>query len=70
MHRPSLSLAALGLLAGCSKPGPQQQQAAAPAGVQWAVVVLYNHPKTRRRSRSTTRKRTCRCSRPTPKRSV
>src|SRR2546426_2561029 len=45
MHRPSLSLAALGLLAGCSKPGPQQQQAAAPAGVQWAVVVLYNHPK-------------------------
>src|SRR5438132_14232938 len=45
MHRPSLSLAALGLLAGCSKPGPQQQQAAAPAGVQWAVVVLYNQPK-------------------------
>src|SRR5213596_2849751 len=45
MHRQSLSLAALGLLAGCSKPGPQQQQAAAPAGVQWAVVVLYNHPK-------------------------
>src|SRR2546430_11489254 len=45
MPRPSLSLAALGLLAGCSKPGPQQQQAAAPAGVQWAVVVLYNHPK-------------------------
>src|SRR2546430_14964822 len=45
MHRPSLSLAALGLLAGCSKPGPQQQQAAAPAGVQWAVVGLYNHPK-------------------------
>src|SRR5216117_3405006 len=45
MHLPSLSLAALGLLAGCSKPGPQQQQAAAPAGVQWAVVVLYSHPK-------------------------
>src|SRR3989442_9612547 len=45
MHRPSLSLAALGLLAACSKPGPQQQQAAAPARVQWAVVVLYNHPK-------------------------
>src|SRR5207245_774198 len=45
MHRPSLSLAALGLLAGCSKPGPQQQQAAAPAGVQWAVIVLYNQPK-------------------------
>src|SRR2546430_16917991 len=44
MPRPSLSLAALGLLAGCSKPAPQQQ-AAAPAGVQWAVVVLYNHPK-------------------------
>jgi len=41
-----LSLAALVLIAGCSKPAPQQQQsAAAPAGVQWAVIVLYNQPK-------------------------
>ena len=46
MHRPLLSLAALALVAGCSKPAPpQQQQAVAPAGVQWAVVVLYNQPK-------------------------
>ncbi len=46
MHRPLLSLAALVLIAGCSKPAPQQQQnAAAPAGVQWAVIVLYNQPK-------------------------
>ena len=46
MHRPLLSLAALALLAGCSKPAPQQQQqAATAAGVQWAVVVLYNQPK-------------------------
>ena len=46
MHRPLLSLAALVLIAGCSKPAPQQQQsAAAPAGVQWTVVVLYNQPK-------------------------
>ena len=46
MHRPLLSLAAVVLIAGCSKPAPQQQQsAAAPAGVQWAVIVLYNQPK-------------------------
>ena len=46
MHRPLRSLAALVLIAGCSKPAPQQQQsAAAPAGVQWAVIVLYNQPK-------------------------
>ena len=46
MYRPLLSLAALVLIAGCSKPAPQQQQsAAAPAGVQWAVIVLYNQPK-------------------------
>ena len=46
MHRPLLSLAALVLIAGCSKPAPQQQQSAvAPAGVQWAVIVLYNQPK-------------------------
>src|SRR5205814_3599572 len=44
--RPLLSLAALVLIAGCSKPAPQQQQSAvAPAGVQWAVIVLYNQPK-------------------------
>ena len=46
MHRTLLSLAALVLISGCSKPAPQQQQsAAAPAGVQWAVIVLYNQPK-------------------------
>src|SRR5213594_4734811 len=46
MHRPSLSLATLALIAACSKPAPQQQEkAAAPAGVQWAVIVLYNQPK-------------------------
>lgn len=45
------SIAALALTAACSRPAPQQQQAAAapaapaPAGVQWAVMVLYNHPK-------------------------
>ncbi len=43
---------ALGLAAACNRPAPQpqqsaQQQAAAPtaAGVQWALVVLYNQPK-------------------------
>jgi uncharacterized protein (TIGR02118 family) len=45
MQRPLLSLAALAFAAGCSKPAPQQQQMAAPAGVQWAVIVLYNQPK-------------------------
>jgi uncharacterized protein (TIGR02118 family) len=39
-----LLFAALILVAACSKPAPQQQQAAAP-GVQWAVIVLYNQPK-------------------------
>jgi len=34
-------LVALVLAGGCSPP----QKAAAPAGVQWAVVVLYNQPK-------------------------
>ena len=39
-------LAALAVAAACSKPAPQQQEkAAAPAGVQWAVIVLYNQPK-------------------------
>jgi uncharacterized protein (TIGR02118 family) len=45
MQRPLLSLAALATLAlaaACSKPAPQQ---AAAAGVQWAVIVLYNQPK-------------------------
>src|SRR5947208_15498342 len=46
MHRTLLSLAALVLIAGCSKPAPQQQQsAAAPAGVQCAVIVRYSQPK-------------------------
>src|SRR6266581_7978970 len=34
------ALAALGFAAACSKPAPQQA-----AGVQWAVIVLYNQPK-------------------------
>jgi uncharacterized protein (TIGR02118 family) len=39
-------LAALAVAAGCSKPAPQQQsQAAAPAGVHWVLIVLYNQPK-------------------------
>ncbi|HEV2751186.1 MAG TPA: EthD family reductase [Gemmatimonadales bacterium] len=49
MQRSFQTLAALALVAACSKPAPQQQQAAAPptapAGVQWTVVVLYNQPK-------------------------
>jgi uncharacterized protein (TIGR02118 family) len=42
-----VALAALVVGAACSKPAPQQQQAAAPAapGVQWTVAVLYNQPK-------------------------
>src|SRR5437879_13573366 len=46
MQRPLLSFAALATLAlgaACSKPAPQQQQAA--AGVQSGVIVLYNQPK-------------------------
>jgi uncharacterized protein (TIGR02118 family) len=39
-------LAALAVAAACSKPAPQQQsQAAAPAGVHWVLIVLYNQPK-------------------------
>jgi uncharacterized protein (TIGR02118 family) len=39
-------LAGLAVATACSKPAPQQQEkAAAPAGVQWAVMVLYNQPK-------------------------
>lgn len=48
MQRSLQTLAALILVAACSKPAPppQQQQATpAPAGVQWTVVVLYNQPK-------------------------
>jgi len=37
MLRPLLSFAALVLVAACSKPAPQQHQAAAAAGVQWAA---------------------------------
>src|SRR5216684_6931449 len=47
MPRPLLSLVPLcALLAGaaCSQPAPQQP-VAAPPGVRWAVVVLYNQPK-------------------------
>jgi len=36
----SVPLAAL-VLAGCSKPAPEQK----PVAVQWAVILLYNHPK-------------------------
>jgi len=46
MQRPFLSFAALATLAlgtACTKPAPQQQQAA--AGVQSGVIVLYNQPK-------------------------
>ncbi len=46
MHGPSLSFATMVLLAACSRPAPQQQEkAAAPAGVQWVLIVLYNQPK-------------------------
>lgn len=47
MQRSLQTLAALALVAACSKPAPPPQQAAAPAapGVQWTVVVLYNQPK-------------------------
>ena len=39
-------LAGLAVAAACSKPAPQQQsQAAAPAGVHWVLIVLYNQPK-------------------------
>jgi uncharacterized protein (TIGR02118 family) len=46
----SFTIVALALTAACSQPAPQQQQATAappatPAGVQWSVMVLYNHPK-------------------------
>jgi uncharacterized protein (TIGR02118 family) len=39
--------AAAAAAAACSRPAPSpgQQEAAAPAGEQWAVIVLYNQPK-------------------------
>ncbi len=48
MHRALPTITVLTLMAACSKPAPPAQQAAAPAappGVQWTVVVLYNQPK-------------------------
>jgi uncharacterized protein (TIGR02118 family) len=49
MPRPSQNLsvlAALALATACSRPEPQRPaQTAVPAGVQWAVIVLYNQPK-------------------------
>jgi uncharacterized protein (TIGR02118 family) len=47
MQRPLQRLAIVVLATACSRPAPQQQQAAASAapGVQWTVVVLYNQPK-------------------------
>src|SRR5205085_5327150 len=49
MPRPSQNLAVLAALAlatACSRPEPQRPaRTAAPAGVQWAVIVLYNQPK-------------------------
>ena len=49
MPRPSQHLAVLAALAlatACSRPAPQRPaQTAAPAGVQWVAMVLYNQPK-------------------------
>ena len=52
MPRPSQHLAVLAVLAAlalataCSRTEPQRPaQTAAPAGVQWAAMVLYNQPK-------------------------
>src|SRR5256885_14124615 len=47
MPRPSQNLFVLAALAtACSRPEPQRPaQTVAPAGVQWAVIVLYNQPK-------------------------
>src|SRR5256885_11946560 len=49
MPRPSQHLAVLAALAlatACSRPEPQRPaQTAAPAGVQWVAMVLYNQPK-------------------------
>lgn len=45
MQRLLLSFALAAMAAACSKPAPEVQQPAAPAGVQWAMVVLYRQPK-------------------------
>lgn len=45
MQRSLLSFALAALTAACSRPAPEVQQPAAPAGVQWALVVLYRQPK-------------------------
>jgi uncharacterized protein (TIGR02118 family) len=45
MKRLLLSFGLAALAAACSKPAPEVQQPAAPAGVQWALVVLYAQPK-------------------------
>jgi uncharacterized protein (TIGR02118 family) len=45
MQRSLLSFALAALAVACSKPTPAAQQAAAPAGVQRTLVVLYNQPK-------------------------
>jgi uncharacterized protein (TIGR02118 family) len=44
MQRLLLSLALAALAAACSKPAPEAQQTAAPAGVQWTLVALYGQP--------------------------
>ena len=45
MQRSLLSFVLAALMAACSKPAPEVQQPAAPAGVKWALVVLYAQPK-------------------------
>jgi uncharacterized protein (TIGR02118 family) len=45
MQRLLLSFAFASLAAACSKPAPDVQQPAAPAGVQWTLVALYGQPK-------------------------
>jgi len=48
MSRPVLgtAVAALALAAGCTKPAqPPAAPAAAPPGVTWSMIVLYNQPK-------------------------
>ena len=42
MPRSFLSVSLAALVLACAQP---EQKAAAPAGVQWAVMVLYNRPK-------------------------
>ena len=45
MQRSLLSFALAAMAAACSKPAPDVQQPAAPAGVQWTLVALYGQPK-------------------------